>query len=185
MTRKDCGAKPYLFPQPTLIIGTYNEDGTPDAMIAAWGGIAGADEIMIDLSRHKTTENIARNKEFTVSMGTVEQLKACDYVGMVSGKKEPEKVKKAGFTVTKSTKVNAPLFNELPVTLECRLEDVINGSKYLARIVNVSVDESVLGEDGDVTLDRFHPIIYETVHHTYYSLGRKEGNAFHDGAELK
>lgn len=185
MSRKNFGAKPYLFPQPVLIIGTYNEDGTPNAMNAAWGGIVGADEIMIDLSKHKTTDNLVRNKEFTVSMGTVEQLKACDYIGMVSGKNEPDKVKKAGFTVTKSEKINAPIINELPVTLECRLEDIVGGSKYLGKILNVSVEESVLGTDGDVTLDLFHPITYETVHHTYYSLGRKEGNAFHDGAELK
>lgn len=185
MERKDFGARPYLFPQPVLIIGTYNEDGTPNAMNAAWGGIVGADEILIDLSQHQTTDNIVRSKAFTVSMGTVEYLKACDYVGLVSGKKEPEKVKKAGFTVTKSKHVNAPLINELPVTLECSLEEIIGGSKYLGKIVNVSVDESVLGSDGDVTLDLFHPITYETVHHTYYSLGKKEGSAFHDGTELQ
>ncbi|MGI6230856.1 MAG: flavin reductase family protein [Tractidigestivibacter sp.] len=185
MARKDLGARPYLFPQPVLILGTYDEDGTPNAMNAAWGGVVGADEIMIDLSEHKTTDNIVRNKEFTVSMGTAEHLKSCDYVGMVSGKKEPGKVKRAGFTVAKSEKVNAPIINELPVTLECKLEDVIGGSKYLAKIVNVSVDESVLGSDGDVSLDLFHPITYETAHHSYYSLGKKEGDAFHDGAELK
>ena len=90
--RKDFGAKPYLFPQPVLIIGTYNEDGSANAMNAAWGGIAGADEIIIDLSSHKTTDNILLKKAFTVSVGDVEHLAACDYVGLVSAKNEPRKM---------------------------------------------------------------------------------------------
>lgn len=142
--RKNFGAKPYLFPQPVLIIGTYDENGKANAMNAAWGGIVGADEIMIDLSHHKTTENLMKTKAFTVSAADAEHMVACDYVGIVSGSTEPNKMEKAGFTTTKSEFVNAPIINELPVTLECELVDVIDGSKYLGRIKNVSVDERVL-----------------------------------------
>ncbi len=184
-TRKNFGAKPFLFPQPVLIIGTYDENGKPNAMNAAWGGIVGRDEIIIDLSQHKTTENLLVTKAFTVSAADVEHLVACDYVGLVSGSKEPEKMEKACFTTTKSSFVNAPIINELPVTLECELVKVIDDSKYLGRIVNVSVDERVLGEDGEISLELFSPITYDTVHYGYYKLGDKVGNAFKDGAQLK
>ncbi|MDO4331290.1 MAG: flavin reductase family protein [Eubacteriales bacterium] len=183
-TRKNFGAKPLLFPQPVLIIGTYDENGKANAMNAAWGGIVGMDEIIIDLSHHKTTENLLVTKAFTVSPADVEHMAACDYVGLISGSKEPEKMKKAGFTTTKSSFVNAPVINELPVTLECELVKVIDDSKYLGRIVNVSVDERVLGEDGEISLELFSPITYDTVHYGYYRLGERVGNAFKDGAQL-
>lgn len=183
--RKNFGAQPLLFPQPVLIIGTYDENGKANAMNAAWGGIAGMDEIMVDLSHHKTTENIMVNRAFTVSAADAEHMAACDYVGLVSGGKEPKKMEKAGFTTTKSSFVNAPIINELPVTLECELIKVIDGSKYLGRIINVSVDERVLGEDGEISLDKFSPITFDTVHRGYYKLGERVGNAFKDGEQLK
>lgn len=182
---KNFGAKPFLFPQPVMIIGTYDENGKANAMNAAWGGIAGADEIMIDLSSHKTTDNLLRNKAFTVSVGDVEHMAACDYVGLVSANKEENKMEKAGFTTTKSEFVNAPVINELPLTLECELTDVIGGSKIFGKIVNVSIDEKVLGEDGELSLEKFSPITYDTVHYGYYRLGERVGNAFKDGNALK
>ena len=183
--RKNFGAKPFLFPQPVMIIGTYDENGKANAMNAAWGGIVGSDEIMIDLSSHKTTDNIMRNKVFTVSVGDVEHMVACDYVGLVSANKEDRKMEKAGFTTTESSFVHAPIINELPLTLECELLEVIGGSKYLGKIVNVSIDERVLGDDGQLSLEKFSPITYDTVHYGYYRLGERVGNAFKDGAALK
>lgn len=183
--RKNFGPKPFLFPQPVMIIGTYDENGKANAMNAAWGGIVGMDEIIIDLSSHKTTDNILLNKAFTVSVADVEHMTACDYVGIVSANKEPDKMEKAGFTTTKSGFVNAPVINELPLTLECELIDVIDGSKFLGKIKNVSIDENVLGEDGELSLEKFSPITYDTVHYGYYRLGEKVGNAFKDGAALK
>ncbi|QDW72813.1 flavin oxidoreductase [Lachnospiraceae bacterium KGMB03038] len=183
--RKDFGAKPFLFPQPVMIIGTYDENGKANAMNAAWGGIVGADEIMIDLSSHKTTENLMVNKAFTVSVADVEHMTACDYVGIVSANQEEHKMEKAGFTTTESNFVHAPVINELPLTLECELIDVIGGTKFLGKIKNVSIDESVLGEDGELSLEKFSPITYDTVHFGYYRLGEKVGNAFKDGAALK
>ena len=182
--RKDLGAKPYLFPQPVMIIGTYDEEGNANAMNAAWGGIVGNKEIIIDLSNHKTTDNIHKTKAFTVSVADVEHLTACDYVGVVSANKEPDKMKKAGFTTTKSEFVNAPIINELPLTLECELIKVIDDSKYLAEIKNVSVDERILGDDGQVDLAKFSPITFDTAHYGYYRLGECVGTAFKDGKQL-
>lgn len=181
--RKNFGSKTYLYPQPVMIIVTYNEDGTANAMNAAWGGICGEDLVMIDLGSHRTTDNIERTKAFTVAIADADHVIECDYVGIVSGYKEPEKMKKAGFTVSKSEYVNAPVINELPVSLECELYE-ISGSRYIGKIVNVSANEKILGEDGLPDLSKFTPITFDPVHHKYIALGKEVGKAFSDGAKL-
>ena len=183
--RKSFGVKSWFYPLPVLIIGTYNADGTADAMNAAWGGLYDADKVELCLSAgHRTTANIREKGAFTVSFADAEHVVPADYVGMVSANSEPKKMEKAGFTTTESSFVHAPVINELPLTLECELVDVIGGSKFLGRIVNVSIDESVLGDDGELSLEKFSPITYDTVHYGYYRLGEKVGNAFKDGKSL-
>lgn len=185
MSRKNLGAKPYLFPQPVMIIATYDADDIPNAMNAAWGGIVGNDEIIIDLGSHKTTENIRLRKAFTVSIADAEHVIPCDYVGMVSANKVPDKFDKTGFTITKSSFVDAPVINELPVALECDLLDVIDGNKFIGKIKNVSADESVLGENGNISLEKFYPIIFDAANHGYYKLGEKVGQAWESGNAIK
>ena len=180
---KDLGAKTLLFPMPVLILGTYDKDGNADAMNAAWGGIADDNQVWVCLSSHKTTENLKLNKELTVSMGTVEQMTACDYVGIVSANKEPDKIKKAGWTVSKAKNVNAPIFNELPLTLECKLVKP-DGDKYLLQIVNIVADEAILDEKGNVDLAKFHPIIFDASKHGYHEIGKRVGDAFSSGKSL-
>ena len=120
--RKNFGAKPYTYPQPVLIIASYDENGTPDAMNAAWGGISDDTQISMCLSAgHKTVKNILKRKAFTVSMADAAHVAACDYVGIVSANDVPDKLEKAGFHTTRSEFVDAPLIDELPMTLECRL----------------------------------------------------------------
>ena len=182
--RKNFGAKPFLYPQPVMIIGTYDENGKANAMNAAWGGIVGMNEIMIDLGSHKTTDNMMKTKAFTVSVADTAHMVSCDYVGVVSANSEPDKMTKAGFTTIKSEFVNAPVINELPLVLECVLKQVIDGSKFIGEIKNVSADESILGEDGEIDLGKFRPITYDTVHHGYYELGNRVGDAFKDGMKL-
>ena len=112
--RKNFGAKPYTYPQPVFIIATYGEDGTPDAMNAAWGGISEANELSMCISAgHKTTKNILARKAFTVSMADAAHVVECDYVGVVSANDVPDKLAKAGFHTTKSEFVDAPLIDEL------------------------------------------------------------------------
>lgn len=184
--RKNFGAKPYMYPLPVLIIGTYGEDGTPDAMNAAWGGICEADKIMLCLSdTHKTTKNILNRKAFTVSFADAAHVVACDYVGVVSGNKEPKKFEKAGFHAIKSAFVDAPLIAELPMALECELDKVNEDGLIIGRIVNVSVDESVLGADGKADPAKFGPIAFDAVNDTYIKLGETVGKAFSDGLKLK
>lgn len=182
--RKNFGSKTYLFPQPVMIIATYDENGNANAMNAAWGGICGSDEIIVELGTHKTTDNLAVNKAFTVGIADTEHVVECDYVGVVSGKEEPQKMQKAGFTTIKSEFVNAPVINELPLSLECELISVTDG-KYMGKIVNVSCDEKFIGDDGLPDLSKFTPITFDPVHHTYIALGDVVGKAFSDGNKIK
>ena len=184
--RKNFGAKAILYPMPVLIIGTYDEKGTPDAMNAAWGGISEETQISICVSDdHKTTANILARKAFTVSIADAENVTAADYVGIVSGNKEPDKIAKAGWTAVESEKVDAPLFVELPLALECRLVSYdAESCRLVGEIVNVCADERIL-TDGKVDLSKFRPITYDPVNHDYLTLGEKVGKAFSDGAKLK
>ena len=186
MSRVDFGAKPFIFPMPVLIIGTYDENGVPNAMNAAWGAITDFNEITISMSPHKTTANLAVTGAFTVSMATEDTVVACDYVGIESGDKVPDKFARAGFHATKSAHVNAPLIDELPMALECELISYDPETcRLVGRIVNVRVDEGVLGENGKVDVSKLQPITYDSMNHHYLILGEKVGQAFHDGLSLK
>ena len=185
--RKSFGPKPLLYPQPVLMIATYDEDGTPDIMNAAWGGITEDNEITICLSaEHKTTKNLQKRGAFTVSMGDVEHLVACDYVGIVSGNSVPDKVARAGFHVTKSEHVDAPVIDELPLALECKLVSFDEETELLlGEVVNVSVDERALDENGKLDVAKLHIITFDSANHDYFALGEKVGRAFEDGKKLK
>ncbi len=182
--RKNLGVKPCLYPEPVLIIGTYDEDGTPNAMNAAWGGIHEDDEIYICLSEdHKTVKNLLKRKAFTVSFATVDTMAACDYVGIVSGNDVKDKFTKAGFTATKSEFVDAPIINELKMSVECTVKSYAN-EELVGKIVNVSVDESIM-TDGKVDVSKLRPIIYDGLNRDYLEIGNKVGKAFSVGNSLK
>ena len=182
--RKNFGSKPWVYPQPVLMIGTYDENGKPNLMNAAWGGQYDTKEVMLCLSSHKTTDNIKLKKAFTVSFATAATVVPCDYVGIVSANKEPDKMAKAGFTTTKSEFVDAPIINELPLTLECKLLKFNEDGVVVGEIVNVSADESIL-TDGNVDYKKLDAIIFDPTSAAYIRLGEKVGNAFRDGNQLK
>lgn len=181
--RKDFGAKPLLYPQPVMIIGTYGEDGTPNAMNAAWGGICGANKVLIDLASHKTTDNIRVNEAFTVCVADAPHVLEADYVGIVSGKDVPDKLEKAGLHTTKSAFVNAPIIDEFPIALECKLLK-FSEEGVIGEIVNVSIDERVLTESGALDIEKLAAIAFDPMNAAYVKLGEKVGNAFADGKKL-
>ena len=183
MSRVDFGAKPVMYPMPVLIVATYDENGVPNAMNAAWGIITDMNEISISMSEHKTTENLAKTGAFTVSMATESTVVPCDYVGVESAKKVPDKFEKAGFHATKSQHVNAPLIDELPMALECKVKSCENGI-LVGEIVNVTADESIL-TDGKIDPKKLKPIAFDPVNNTYMGLGEVVGKAFSDGLKLK
>ena len=186
---KSFGQKAWVLPQPVLIIGTYNSDGTPNAMNAAWGGQWDSKEIMISMGAHATTENLARCEEFTVAFATKETMVASDFVGIVSAKNDSEKMLKTGWTATKAEHVDAPVFTDFPMTMECRIvrkiDETEEGYNLVAEIVNILVDEAYLGEDGKPDVEKMQLITYDPVHHGYIGLGERVGRAFADGKKLK
>ena len=183
--RKNFGVKTWLYPMPVLIIGTYDEGGVPNAMNAAWGGIYDTNQVMVCLADdHKTTENIKKTGAFTVSFATSKTVAACDYVGIVSANDVPDKLARAGFHATKSEFVNAPIIDELPMTVECLLIKFNEDGICVGEIVNVSADESILDKQGKIDAKRLDPIIYDGVTHAYWSFGEKVGRAFSDGKKL-
>ena len=185
--RKNFGAKPWTYPQPVFIIASYGADGTPNAMNAAWGGISDDNKLTMCLSAgHKTVKDILQRKAFTVSMADAEHVTACDYVGVVSGNNVPDKLARAGFHTTKAEQVDAPLIDELPMALECRLLNYDPETCCLmGEIINVSADERVLDENGKIDPAKFQPITFDPVHNTYRVIGDVVGKAFSDGLKLK
>lgn len=184
--RKNFGPKPILYPQPVFIIATYGEDGTPNAMNAAWGGISEENEITICIDNgHKTAANLMAKKAFTVSMATVDYVINCDYVGIESGNKVKDKMEKSGFHTSPSAFVDAPLIDELPMALECRLKSYDPEScRLVGEIINVCADESVL-TNGKIDPAKLRPITFDPVNGTYIALGDVVGKAFGDGLKLK
>lgn len=186
--KKSLGAKPLIYPQPVLIVSTYGEDGTPDAMNVAYGGIVNSNRLQINIGvRHKTSENIKAKKEFTVGIADVKNMIPTDYVGIVSGNDTPDKMEKTGWTLVKSKTVDAPVIDELPITLECRLEEMNQYDqtyRVVAEIVNVLVDDSVLTEEGTVDATKLQAISYDPSTHAYLKLGSPVGQAFEDGKKI-
>lgn len=185
--RKNFGAKPYLYPMPVLIIASYDENGVADAMNAAWGGISDDTRISMCLSpEHKTVKNILARGAFTVSIGDAAHVTECDYVGIVSANHVPDKLDRAGFHTSHSELVDAPLIDELPMALECKLVSYDpNSCCMIGEIINVNADERILDEQGNIDLSKFEPITYDPVNHAYLKLGDAVGKAFCDGKKLK
>lgn len=181
------GVKPYIMPMPVLIIGTYNDDGSADAMNAAWGTLCEMNTVALYLSAgYKTVENIRAKNAFTVAIADEANMIPADYVGLVSAHTEKKKIEKSGFTVTKSTRVDAPIIEELPITLECELDyiDEKSGCVY-GKIVNVIAEEKVLDESENADLNKLNPISYDPASRSYFTMGEKVGKAFSVGAKLK
>lgn len=184
--RKNFGKKTWFYPLPVLIIGSYDENGKADAMNAAWGGIYDSDKVVLCLSEgHQTTRNIKAKGAFTISFADAAHVKEADYVGLVSAKEAGDKMEKAGFHTIKSEFVDAPLIEELPLALECRLIKVNEDGNIIGEIINVNADERILGSDGMVDPAKLDAISFDPVSNTYVRMGEKVGNAFSDGAEFK
>lgn len=183
--RKDFGVKPWLFPQPVLIIGTYDKDKKANAMNAAWGGTFDMDKVIIALSEHRSTDNMRVSKAFTLSFGTKKTIVASDYVGLVSQNKEPDKIKKAGLTPIPSEKVNAPLFKEYPITMECEVEKLdMDVGFVIGKVINISIDESIIKDD-KIDTDILEAAVFDPINHKYRLVGESLADAFKAGFALK
>lgn len=186
---KEFEPKAWLLPQPVLIIGTYSADGTPNAMNAAWSGQWDMKQIMISMGAHATTDNLNRCGDFTVAFATEETMVASDYVGIASAKSTPDKIARTGWKHVKAAKVDAPLFTDFPMTLECRIKEKLYESKtgyyIIADILNIACDEKYLASDGKPDVEKMKLITFDPVHNGYIALGKRVGDAFSSGKTLK
>ena len=187
--RKNFGDAGIITPLPAIMIATYDEKENPDVMMAAWGGQCGPKHICFNLSAHKTTDNIRLKKAFTVSFASKNDIVQSDYFGIVSANDVPHKVARAGFTVTKSPNVDAPIVNEYPLTLECKVvqmdEDEKGGARVVGEIVNMSAQESILNEEGKVDLSKLQPVIFDSSNNSYRVVGEQVGTAWGSGKAIQ
>ena len=185
--RLNYGAKSWICPQPVFVVGTYNSDGTPNAMTCVWGGQSSESEILLSLGEeHATTKNIIERKMFTVSMATADHAVRCDFIGLVSANFYEGKMEGSGFTTEPAQFVDAPIIKELPITFECRLMDYDPATGHLfGQIVNLTIEKSVLGTNGRPDPALVKPLIYDPANQYYYSVGEKVGKAFKIGKELR
>ena len=186
--RKNFSEKAVITPLPAIMIATWDENKNPDVMMAAWGGQCGPKHITFELSKHKTTDNIRLKKAFTISFATKDDIVQSDYFGIVSGNDVPDKVAKAGFTITPSPNVDAPIINEYKLTLECKVvtfdEDKNGGARVVGEIVNMSADESILDEAGNIDLGKLQPVIFDSAKNEYRVVGEKVGTAWGSGKAI-
>lgn len=184
--RRNIGKKPWFYPLPVLIIGTYDENGVPDAMKAAYGGLYTSSMVEFSISHsRKTFKNLQLTGAFMVSFADVENMTHADYVGLVSGNDTPDKMEKAGWTISRSEFVNAPIFEELPVTWECELVRITEEGNVLGRLVNISVNEKVLDESGKISMEKFKPLVFDHATYDYLKVDGTVGKAFEVGKKLK
>ena len=186
--KKDLGVKPYLFPMPVLMIATYGDNDKVDVMNMAWGGICAQNMVALNIDEdHKTSENIKKRGAFTLSIADVDHIEEADFFGIATGNKMEDKFERTGLHAVKSTRVDAPIVQEFPVTLECKVVECQNtayGFRVLGEIVNVLADEKVLNEKGNVDPEKLNAFVFDQFQSGYYAIGEKVGQAWKSGAGL-
>ena len=183
MAKKNLGSEGELFPQSVFIIASYGEDGTPNAMNAAWAGECTRKEICFNIGDHKTTANIVARRAFTVSPADAAHVAEADYFGIATGNKV-DKAAASGMTFTKSEFVDAPVIEEFPLTMECEVTEIQgdeHGARVVGRIVNTLVDESILDDEGRVDFAKMQPIVYDSTRRIYRVVGEEVGGAWEAG----
>ncbi len=184
---KDLGVKPYVFPMPVLMIATYDENGKVDVMNMAWGGICDEDKVALNITEtHKTAINIKKRGAFTLSIADIPHIKEADYFGIASANDTADKFERSGLHAHRSERVDAPVVEEFPLTLECKvieLQHPEGGFRVLGRIVNVLADEKVLS-GGNVDPTKLNAFVFDQFGGDYYAIGKKVGKAWDAGAAL-
>ncbi len=188
--KKSLGAKTVVYPTPVFIVGTYDKSGKPNAMNVAWGGLCCSSPPAVAVSVRKATYtygNITERKAFTVNIPSETHIKEADYFGIASGGKE-DKLSVAGLTAVKSDLVDAPYIKEFPFVLECKLIHTLEiglHTQFIGEILDVKAEESALGENGSLDIEKVHPVLYAPENRAYYGIGQYLGKAFSIGKQVK
>ncbi len=184
---KSLGAKILFYPTPVMVVGTYDKEGRPNVMTAAWGGVCCSAPPSIAVSLRKATYsygNLVERKAFTISIPSEAHMKEADYFGMVSGKNE-DKFKATGLTPVRSQVVDAPYVGEFPFIVECRLIHTVEiglHTQFIGEVADIKVDPSVLSENGTTPdIEKLRPLIFTPESRLYYGVGNLLGKAFSVG----
>ena len=186
--KKSLGVHPFLYPMPVLMIATYGENETVDVMNMAWGGICAENMVALNIDEdHKTTKNIKKRMAFTLSVADIEHLAESDFFGIASGNKMTDKFLRSGMHAVRSSLVDAPIIEEYPLTLECKVVEIgqaINGFRVVGEILNVLADEKILDSKGKIDPTLIHAFAFDQFQNGYYALGEKVGQAWNSGAKF-
>lgn len=186
--KKELGVKPYLFPMPVLMIATYGKDDKVDVMNMAWGGICANNMVALNITEtHKTAKNIKERGAFTISIADIAHVKEADFFGIASGNRMDDKFERSGLHAVKSDKVDAPIVEEFPVTLECKVAAIQNdqaGFRVVGEIMNVLAEERVLDEKGNVDPTKLNAFVFDQFRSGYYAIGEKVGQAWSSGKDF-
>lgn len=188
--KKSLGAKTILYPTPIMLVGTYDASGRPNVMTAAWGGICCSSPPCVAVSLRKATYtygNIVQQGGFTINIPSDQYAVQADYCGMVSGKKA-DKFAETGLTPVRSTLVNAPYIEELPLVLECKLVHQVElglHTLFVGEILDVKANEDVLDDKGVPDVEKLKPFFYAPEANAYYGTGKRLGDAFSIGQAVR
>lgn len=186
--KKDLGVKPYLFPMPVLMIATYDAEGRVDVMNMAWGGICAENMVALNIDEdHKTAENIKNKGAFTLSIADIPHIEAADFFGIATANKMADKFDHSGLHAVRSEKVDAPVVEEFPLTLECRVvecQNTVYGFRVLGEIVGVLAEETVLDAKNKVDPTKLNAFVFDQFQNGYYAIGEKCGQAWNTGVKL-
>src|SRR5665647_2088511 len=187
--KKSLGAETIVPTTPVWVVGTYNQDGKPNVMTAAWGGVCCSKPPCVYVSLRKATytyNNIVERNAFTVSIPSENYTKDADYFGIATGKKV-DKFAATGLTTVKSDLVDAPYVKEFPLILECKVIKIVEiglHTEFIGEIMDVKADSSVLNEKNLPDIKKMKPIIWNMAGMTYHKVGNPTGQAFSIGKEI-
>lgn len=184
------GAKTLVYPTPVLVVGTYDNEGKPNVMTVAWGGICCSQPPCVAVSLRKATfthGNILARKAFTISIPSEGQVQQADYFGLVSGR-VVDKLAVAKLTAVRSDLVDAPYVQEFPLVLECKLS-LVNElglhTQFIGQILDAKAEDSVLAKGGWIEIAKLKPLVFAPDSQRYYGIGGYAGQAFSVGRSLE
>lgn len=187
--KRSLGAKTLVYPTPTWIVGSYGNNGKPNGLTAAWGGICCSDPPCVAVSLRKSTRSYAsliERQAFTINVPTEKHVKLVDYFGLVSGH-DTDKFEATGLTAVRSQIVDAPYIQEFPLILECKVLHVFDlgmHTQFVGQVMDVKAEEGVLDGRGMPDMLKVMPIVFSPANQVYYGIGRTLGQGFSMGKEI-
>ena len=187
--KKSLGARTLIYPTPVLVVCTYDNEGKPNAMTAAWGGICCSSPPCVAISLRKATYtygSLMAKKAFTINIPSENYVREADYFGMVSGKKE-DKFAKTGLTPVNSEFVDAPYIKEFPINLECKIIHITEiglHTQFIGEVMDVKIDDTIQEKGGQPMIEQIKPLIFALESGSYYAIGKKIAQAYSIGKEI-